>query len=588
MAALGLFFAEMGQDPLQWLLLLAVLLLAAVAGVCSRRWVLFRYVLLDLVKHFVLATTVLVLVISVALAIKPLSDGLLGPVGLVRFVLCSAPTMLQFAAPFSGAFAATMVFTRMSGDNEILACSAGGMSYRRILLPVVVLGLGLMLAMFYVGNWVAPRFYAVAVHSLETDVMQVLVNQMNKRQTMSLPGSRLILYADAGAEQKITAQDVAGWQWEAGSQPERWVHLERVVVAQVGPEGWLEHDLSAQAADAVIYRRGGQSYVRVLLDQAVRGDRSGRTMGVRAAQLLDVPLPVPLLDKPEAMSWPDLQQVRARPERYDAIARAKAILAQQVGADEVLGAIRRAMTGPAGAVNLVGPEDERYVLRSPGVQRQEMQLLLQAPVRVDHLVRGTVVQQEVAPAGTVTVALDPAEPWPQVTVTLRAAHSTNPALATVATDKAEFVLAPAFWQQPVLAEVSARPTGQLLNDARGDGVHAVPAEVARARDNLSLDWDVLMRKIKAQLHQRAAAALACLLVLPLGACWSMVWRDKLPLDVYGRCFLVVLLAVIVWIGGVHVTASPDYTPMLGVGVIWLGVALIAAAAARGYLRLARH
>src|SRR5688572_29498054 len=106
-------------------------------------WTIYRYILRDLVKLLLLRTTVPAVVIGFAAAIKPLSDGMLGAEGLIKFVLYSIPTMIGVAIPFSAAFASTLIFCRLTADNEILACRASGMSYLTILLPVLFLGLAL-------------------------------------------------------------------------------------------------------------------------------------------------------------------------------------------------------------------------------------------------------------------------------------------------------------------------------------------------------------------------------------------------------------------------------------------------------------
>ena len=102
-------------------------------------WTLYRYILKDLLKLLVFTTVVLTVVISFAASIKPMSEGLLSPGSMFRFIIYTVPTMVQFAVPFAGTFAGTMVFNRMVNDNEILACAAGGISYRALLVPVISL-----------------------------------------------------------------------------------------------------------------------------------------------------------------------------------------------------------------------------------------------------------------------------------------------------------------------------------------------------------------------------------------------------------------------------------------------------------------
>ena len=146
-------------------------------------WTLYRYILFDLVKLLALTTLVLVLLIAFAAAIKPLSDGVLSPAALLKYVVYLVPTMLPFALPFAGAFAGTLVFSRMTSDNEILACSASGMSYWTILMPVMTLGLVLTLSMFYLSGFVLPRFYQGAERMLQKDLIHLLISQVERGQT---------------------------------------------------------------------------------------------------------------------------------------------------------------------------------------------------------------------------------------------------------------------------------------------------------------------------------------------------------------------------------------------------------------------
>ena len=158
-------------------------------------WTIYRYIFKDLLKLLVTATLVLVLVISFAAAIKPLSEGLLGPKALLKYVLFLAPTMLSFILPFAAALSSTLVFSRIVEDNELVVCRASGIGYRMILLPVIFLGLMLTLSLFFLSNWVVPSYYRHAALMLEKDMMQVIVSQVEQMRPVTL--GNIVLYADA-------------------------------------------------------------------------------------------------------------------------------------------------------------------------------------------------------------------------------------------------------------------------------------------------------------------------------------------------------------------------------------------------------
>src|SRR5262245_2217447 len=82
---------------------------------------MWRHTRLDLIKLVVLSTSVLVLVIAIGAAVKPLSDGALQPQDLPKFLMIACVPMLAYALPFAAGFAATLVYYRVAHENEAVA-----------------------------------------------------------------------------------------------------------------------------------------------------------------------------------------------------------------------------------------------------------------------------------------------------------------------------------------------------------------------------------------------------------------------------------------------------------------------------------
>ncbi|MFN9125674.1 MAG: LptF/LptG family permease, partial [bacterium] len=97
--------------------------------------ILFRHIVADLLRVMLLTASVLVTVIAFGAAIRPIMQNLFGPEDLLQFVALASVPMLQFALPFAGAFAGTIVYARLTSENEVLAMSAAGLAYRKVLLP---------------------------------------------------------------------------------------------------------------------------------------------------------------------------------------------------------------------------------------------------------------------------------------------------------------------------------------------------------------------------------------------------------------------------------------------------------------------
>ena len=100
-------------------------------------WLLWRYILVELLRTILFTTVVLVAVIAFGATIKPLADDNLLTIGqTIKYQLLVTVPMLQFALPFAAGFGATLVLHRLAIDNEIQAMAVSGLSYPRILASV--------------------------------------------------------------------------------------------------------------------------------------------------------------------------------------------------------------------------------------------------------------------------------------------------------------------------------------------------------------------------------------------------------------------------------------------------------------------
>jgi lipopolysaccharide export system permease protein len=72
------------------------------------------------------------------------------------FVLYSLPAILALSFPFGALLGALMAVGRFSSDNELLAMRACGLPLRRVLFPLLGLGLLLSLVSFAVNDYFLP------------------------------------------------------------------------------------------------------------------------------------------------------------------------------------------------------------------------------------------------------------------------------------------------------------------------------------------------------------------------------------------------------------------------------------------------
>ncbi|MFW6336141.1 MAG: LptF/LptG family permease [Phycisphaeraceae bacterium] len=540
-------------------------------------WTLYRYILWELVKLTVVACVVLVTVISVFAAIKPLSEGLLSPVSMVKFVAFTAPTMLGFALPFSAAFASTLVFVRMVSDRELVACSSSGMSYGMILLPVVVLGLALGAGMFALSNLVVPAFYRQAEQTLQRDVMSVLVNRLNRNEPFELGG--MVLYADSAVEAEPPALA------DSPLEPIRLIQLRGVAVGERDDTGELRSETTASAANVLLFRDPAtrQSWITVRVRDVVYS-RQGLGQGdLFAADRLDpwaLRLPSPLRDSTKFMSWPELRDLGEQPASYDDVAEHRDELARAMAVWE----LRRKIVNPLQAgesVKLRGPlQRDLFSITAPRVAVEGDQLLLygdeSGPVEVVELREGTDPRRRIE-AEMVRMRITAEPPAPEPTVDVEAFRSRVVDVRRGTTTEHEALPLPSMsWPEPILATEYLRKAPAELRDrarslARSD---PWPAAVGRSLERLSDSVRKLATRIGAELHSRAASALAAGLVLLLGATTSLHHRGAMPLVVYFRVFMAAVLAVLLVAGGENLAIAGQVGYASSLGVLWLGNTLL--------------
>ncbi|MCL5773189.1 MAG: LptF/LptG family permease [Firmicutes bacterium] len=83
------------------------------------------------------------------------------------FFICRLPYVLVFTFPMSVLLSALLSFGRLSGESEIIAIKAGGISFSRVVIPGIFLGLVISLAAFFMNDKLAPQSIYISRTLLE-------------------------------------------------------------------------------------------------------------------------------------------------------------------------------------------------------------------------------------------------------------------------------------------------------------------------------------------------------------------------------------------------------------------------------------
>ncbi|MEX0884925.1 MAG: LptF/LptG family permease [Phycisphaeraceae bacterium] len=552
-------------------------------------WILYRYILAELLKLLAVTTAVLVTVISIAAAVQPMAEGLLGPVAMLKFVAFTAPTMLAFALPFSAAFASTLVYLRLASDNEILACSASGMSYRSILAPVVGLGLALTMTLFLLSNFVLPQFYRAAKETAESDMLTVLVSQLNRNKAFDRFGD-VVIYADRAVQHPPPTLP------DAEHQPTRWIELMGVAVGQL-EDGVQTSDATAERANILLFRDRDHSWVTIRLRDAMYYDPARGQLGYTAQ--LDLPpfqLPNPMRERPRFFSWPELRRLIRNPEGFKDIRQARDALARAIGTRWLHRSIVDELRAGDGVELLRPSEGDRYRIRGEiaDIDDRGAQVVLEAvdgrPVRVDYESTRFAPRRFEARRITITSRHRAPDPQPVAIVMLEDVRVHDARMDGGFTEHARLGLPRLWWPTDLLPgpPEQLHPSDDLMSRMALDPRSQDAPEIARHVRRLADEMVMLARQIDGQLHDRAASAVACLLLMALGAVLSIRMRGQMPLAVYFWSFMLAIMVILLIYAGTRTARNADLPVYVGLGVLWSGNAMLIAIIATTYRRLARN
>ncbi|MGA1265604.1 MAG: LptF/LptG family permease [Phycisphaerales bacterium] len=216
-------------------------------------WILWRHLIGELLKVVLLTASVIVVVVAFGAAIKPLAENSLGPGSVLKYVALAMVPMLQFALPFAGGFAATIVLHRFAADNELVAMSASGLRHRVIMTPVVAVGVALLVVMLWLVDSVVPRFWGLMRETVAQDATAVFVAAVERGE--ALDAGDMVIYADS-----VEVQDAP-----ADSGAARRLVLTGVAAIQRGKAGESGVEFVGERAVVDVHFRDGATVMKMAM-----------------------------------------------------------------------------------------------------------------------------------------------------------------------------------------------------------------------------------------------------------------------------------------------------------------------------------
>lgn len=141
---------------------------------------LFRYVFIDLLRVFMMAVGALSGILSFGGMLRPLMQQGLDASQVAAMLTYFGPAMTAYALPIGALFATTVIYGRLSADNEVVACRAGGISHLSMAAPAFVLGLLVSMLALGLLLFVVPLYTLKVEQVVTSNIAQLIASRINR------------------------------------------------------------------------------------------------------------------------------------------------------------------------------------------------------------------------------------------------------------------------------------------------------------------------------------------------------------------------------------------------------------------------
>src|SRR4051794_29919604 len=144
---------------------------------------LFWYIFKDLLKIFFMASGALAGIMSFGGLLRPLTQQGLDASQVSKMLGYFTPAMTAYSFPVAALFAATMVYGRLSADNELTACRAGGIGlgpFMGMAFPAVVFGLIVAIVSLLFLCFIVPIYTLKVERVIYSNMAKLIANRIER------------------------------------------------------------------------------------------------------------------------------------------------------------------------------------------------------------------------------------------------------------------------------------------------------------------------------------------------------------------------------------------------------------------------
>jgi lipopolysaccharide export LptBFGC system permease protein LptF len=546
------------------------------------------YIFKDLLKIFLMASGALAGIMSFGALLRPLTQNGLDGYQVLLLLRYFLPAMSTYSLPIAALFATTVVYGRMSADNEVTACRASGMSFVWLTFPAMVLGVLVAIASFYLLCFTVPNATQKGEAVVFSNLAKVIAHQIETThqtgqddftvyaQDATLPPDN----ADHPNDQAVVLRGPLIMTYETPPGMPAYYHVAKSIWSASKATLHIRQNPDDFSAAITVDLDHGVTFPRDFI-----GTKTTEG-GVDAAEFGPKVMPSPIGQKTKFMNIYELKNLQVNPSRGDQV---KAVLVQFIKEDQAQAVIANLIAGLNGPATRCAMQasDSLYTVIATGSTHKMVgdALVITAgdkPIQFQRATSGQVRLSATGPSCKISVSADPDNDQAFVTLEMKDALVQSGDTATQAPQSAKFVIP----LPPDIAAYKLRTYDQYLSGNIRDD---------KASEKLLFAKTDLVNHIIGELNARAAFVVSCLLLVLIGSSLGMMFRSGNFLTAFAVSVIPAMLSTVLIVTGQHTLESTPLHPLhdaspvaLGTAIIWSGNVIICAGAVVLLVRLQRR
>ncbi|MEO6437169.1 MAG: LptF/LptG family permease, partial [Tepidisphaeraceae bacterium] len=554
---------------------------------------LFFYIFKDLLRIFILTSGALAGIMSFGGLLRPLTEHGLDAGQAAKMLSYFLPAMTTYSLPIAALFATTMVYGRLSADNELTACRAAGISYRAIALPAVVLGLTVALISLLFLCFIVPNFTLKVEKVIYSNLARLIANSIERTHQIKFEGTTIF------AQEASVAPD------DPQRPDEQLVRLGGLMIVSYekinAPTNSADRDakpmevpkefyLAKQATVFIRRARGDEFTIEARLEEP-GGAMFPRTFtgaaavqgGIRTTQFGPIIIDSLIREETRFMDIRRLHELLLDPRKSRRVTDAVQRITRVAQENQFLATLLPPLRAPGGQVHFDAGGEQYDLVSTQGTAGFRDKRLIVAP--------GRLVQTR--PDGRIDFTWDAAE-IEFSTVPLSDGRMSVKALlhdVKVLTDEGQ-TARPDFSRQFVIA---MPPSLRVLENRELEFYRKVENVPGETRHMLVRDLIRVSNGVLSEVHSRISFAVSCLILVVVGCCLGIMFKSGNFLTAFAISVVPALVCIALIVAGQHTCENIPWklenfrNPLnMGLALIWSGNAAVFALAGVLGWRLSRQ